>query len=66
MLNKDSHRRYTVYGNPTEVNVTVQQLEWLVEKETRNDVDIGLYVERDSINPVIWVSYKVILFLYLI
>ncbi len=36
--------------------MTVEQIEWLVDKETRNDVDIGLYVEQDESNPVIWVS----------
>ncbi len=46
-----------VYANPVDnVSVTIEQIEWQVEKETRNDVDIGLYVEQDESNPVIWVS----------
>ncbi len=46
-----------VYANPVDnVSVTIEQIEWQVEKETRNDVDIGLHVEQDESNPVIWVS----------
>ncbi len=55
-MSTDSYRQYTVYADPADVTVTVEQIEWLVEKETRNDVDIGLYAKRDKNNPVVWVS----------
>ncbi len=55
-LNEHSYRQYTVYGDPPDVKVTAEQLEWLVDKKTRNDVHIGLYTEQDENNSVIWVS----------
>ena len=48
--------QYAVYSNPAEyLNVTVEQIKWLVDEETRGDVDVGFYIERSDSNPVIWV-----------
>ena len=48
---------FAVYSNPEEyLNVTVEQIEWLVDGETRGDVDVGFYVKKSESNPVIWVS----------
>ena len=54
---RNTNYRLAVYSNPEEyLNVTVKQIKWIVDEETRNDVDIGLYTKRSDIDPVIWVS----------
>ena len=47
---------FVVYANPEDnVSVTIEQIEWLSDKEARNDVDLGLYTQQNKTNPMIWV-----------
>ena len=50
---------FAVYANPEDnVSVTIEQIEWLSDKEARNDVDLGQYTEQNKTNPTIWVRYN--------
>ena len=55
-INRNNHfAQFAVYSNPENLNVTVEQIKWLVDEETRGDIDIGLYIEQSDSNSVIWV-----------
>ena len=58
---RNSKYQFAVYSNPDEyLNVTVEQIKWLVDEETRNDVDVGFYRKRSDIDPVVWVSKQLL------
>ncbi len=51
-----SSYEFAVYANPANnVSVTIEQIKWLVDKDARNGVDIGLYTLQNKTNPTIWV-----------
>ncbi|XP_064382661.1 uncharacterized protein LOC135331441 isoform X2 [Halichondria panicea] len=50
-----SSYEFAVYANPANnVSVTIEQIKWLVDKDARNGVDIGLYTLQNKTNPTIW------------
>ncbi len=50
---------FAVYANPEDnVSVTIEQIEFLSDKEARSDVDLGQYTEQNKTNPTIWVRYE--------
>ncbi len=59
LLTASDTYNFAVYANPADnVSVTIEQIEWLSDKEARNDVDLGQYTEQNKTNPTIWVRYN--------